>query len=74
MEILHRLRMIDCRPMSTPLVTNWMKINASYSKTVDPIVYRLLIGSLMYLVNTRPYTIFAIKSLIQFTVDPQRIH
>ena len=43
-EILRRLKMMDCSPMSTPLVTNWRKINASYSKTVDPTVYRQLIG------------------------------
>jgi hypothetical protein len=38
-EILRRFRMTDCRPMSTPLVTNWRKIDASDSKIVDSIVY-----------------------------------
>ena len=74
MEILHRFKMIDCRPMSTPLVTNWRKIDASDSKTTDPIVHRQLIGSLMYLVNTRPDINFAVNSLSQFMVDPQRVH
>jgi hypothetical protein len=32
-EILHRFRMTDCRPMSTPLVMNWRKIDALDSKT-----------------------------------------
>jgi hypothetical protein len=73
-EILHRFRMMDCRPMSTPLVTNWRKIDASDSKTVDPTVYRQLIGSLMYLVNTLPYISFAVNSLSQFMVDPRRLH
>jgi hypothetical protein len=73
-EILCRFRMTDCRPMSTPLVTNWRKIDASDSKTVDPTVYRQLIGSLMYLVNTRPDINFAVNSLSQFMVDPQRVH
>jgi hypothetical protein len=69
-EILRRFRMMDCRPMSTPLVTNWRKIDASDSKTIDPTVYRQLIGSLMYLVNTRPDISFAVNSLSQFMVDP----
>jgi hypothetical protein len=73
-EILRRFRMMDCRPMSTPLVTNWRKIDASDSKTVDPTVYRQLIGSLMYLVNTRPDISFAVNSLSQFMVDPRRVH
>jgi hypothetical protein len=62
-EILRRFKMKNCRPMSMPLVTNWRKIDASDSKTVDPIVYRQLIGSLMYLVNTRPDISFAVNSL-----------
>jgi hypothetical protein len=66
--------MTDCRPMSTPLVTNWRKIDASDSKTVDPSVYHQLIGSLMYLVNTQPDISFAVNCLSQFLVDPQRIH
>ena len=73
-NILRRFRMIDYRPMSTPLVTNWSKIDASNSKTVDPIVYRQLIGSLMYLVNTRPDINFALNSLSQFMVDARRVH
>jgi hypothetical protein len=28
----------------------------------------------MYLVNTRPYIRFAVKSLSQFMVDPRRVH
>jgi hypothetical protein len=73
-EILRRFRMMDCRPMSTPLVTNWRNIDASYSKTIDHIVYHQLIGSLMYLVNTQPDISFAVNSLSQFTVKPRRVH
>jgi len=39
-EILRRFRIMDCRPMSTTLVKNWRKIDASNSKTGDPTVYR----------------------------------
>ena len=59
-EILRRFRMMDSRPMSTPLVTNWRKIDTSDSETVDPTIYRQLIGSLMYLVNTQPDISFAV--------------
>jgi hypothetical protein len=73
-EILRRFTMTDCRPMSTSLVTKWSKIDASDSKIVDPTVYRRLIGSLMYLVNTRPDISFVVNSLSQFMVDPRRVH
>jgi hypothetical protein len=32
--------MEDCRPMSTPMITNWKKLNASKSHLVDPTLYR----------------------------------
>jgi hypothetical protein len=44
-----------CKPMATPMSTNLKKVIASYSKLVDPMLYRRLIGSLMYFVNNRPY-------------------
>ena len=60
--------------MAIPLVSNWRKIDASRSDVFDPTLYRQLIGSLMYLVNTRLDTSFAVNSLIQFMVDPRRVH
>ena len=51
-DILRRFGMEDCRPISTPLVTNCRRIDASSLEEVDPTMYRRLIGSLMYLFNT----------------------
>ena len=72
--ILSRFQMGDCRPMSTPMITNWKKLHASETELVDPTLYRQLIGSLMYLVNTRPDICFAVNSLSQFMVEPSRVH
>jgi hypothetical protein len=55
--------MEDCRLMSTPMITNWKKLRASDSQLVDATVYRQLIGSLMYLVNTRLDIRFAVNTL-----------
>jgi hypothetical protein len=66
--------MTGSRPMSTPLVTNWRKVDASDSKTIDPTIYRQLIGSLMYLVKTQPDINFTVNSLSRFMVDPRRVH
>jgi hypothetical protein len=51
-DISSRFQMEDCRPMSTPMVTNWKKLSTSDSQLVDATGYKQLIGSLMYLVNT----------------------
>eukprot|EP00253_Pinus_taeda_P005361 PITA_05361 len=73
-ETLKRFRMGDCRPMATPMITNWKKIDASEDKDVDPTLYRQLIGSLINLVNTRPDICYAVNTLTQFMVEPKRAH
>eukprot|EP00253_Pinus_taeda_P021416 PITA_21416 len=65
--------MEDCRPMATPMITNWKKIDASEGKDVDPTLYRKLIGSLMYLVNTRPDICYVVNTLSQFMVEPKSL-
>jgi hypothetical protein len=35
-EILKRFRMEDCKAMSTPMITNWRKVDTSKEKGVDP--------------------------------------
>ena len=70
-EILKRFGMGDCRPMAMPMITNWKKIDALEDKDVDPTLYRKLIGSPMYLVNTRPNICYAVNTLSQFMVEPK---
>ena len=62
--------MEDCESMSTPMVTNWKKLNSSEGELSDPTLYRQLIGSLMYLVNTKPDLSFEVNTLSQFMVEP----
>eukprot|EP00253_Pinus_taeda_P029512 PITA_29512 len=73
-KILKNFRMQDCRPMATLMITNWKKIDAFEDKEVDPTLYKQLIGSLMYLVNTRLDICYAINILSQFMVEPKRAH
>eukprot|EP00253_Pinus_taeda_P021254 PITA_21254 len=72
-DILSRFHMEDCRPMSTPMITNWKKLHASDSELVDPTLYRQLIGSLMCLVNTRPDICFAVNTMSQFMCEPRKV-
>eukprot|EP00253_Pinus_taeda_P031494 PITA_31494 len=51
-EILQTFFMESCKPMETHLVTHWMKEGANSSEEVDATIYKKLVGSLMYLVNT----------------------
>jgi hypothetical protein len=66
--------MEDCKPISTPMITNLKKVITSDSKLVDPRIYKQLIGSLIYLVNTRPDICFSMNTLSQFMVELGHVH
>ena len=44
--------MENFNPMDTPIATNWRKENDTSVEEVDATIYRQLVGSLIYLVNT----------------------
>jgi hypothetical protein len=62
--------------MATQMVSNLRKLSESSSDSnlIDPTMYRQLIGSLMYLVNTRPDIFYAVSALSQFMNQPRHLH
>jgi hypothetical protein len=52
--------------MDTPMTTDIRKVRDLDSDPIDPSLYRQLIESLMYLVNTQPDICFAMNTLSQF--------
>jgi hypothetical protein len=65
-KILHKFAMMDCKSMDTPMNVDIRKVKVLDSDTIDPSLYPQLIGSLMYLVNTRPNICFVVNTLCQF--------
>jgi hypothetical protein len=57
--------MMDYKSMATPMMKNLNKLSDSTldSYFLDPTMYRKLIGSLMYLVNTKRDIFFAMSTL-----------
>ncbi|XP_059067627.1 uncharacterized mitochondrial protein AtMg00810-like [Cryptomeria japonica] len=75
-DLLKRFGMLDCKSMATPMEANLKKLHdvAISSDLVDPTMYRQLIGSLMYLVNTRLDICYAVNTLSQFMCETRQIH
>jgi hypothetical protein len=75
-EILMKFWMTDCKPMPTPMVINLKKLNETSFDLgkIDPHLYTQLIGSLIYLVNTRPDICYAVSVLSQFMSQPRQTH
>lgn len=76
LDILKRFGMHNGRPMTSPMETNLHKLKeaSAESQSIDPTLYRHMIGSLMYLVNTRPDIYYAVNALSQFMCEPKEIH
>jgi hypothetical protein len=66
--------MMDCKAMSTPMGTNLKLLVDSSSEIVDITLYRQMIGSLMYLTNTRPDICIVVNTLSQYLVEPRHVH
>jgi hypothetical protein len=75
-DVLKRFGMLDCKCMSTPMVTNLRKLHDSDTSSylVNPTMYRHLIGSLMYMIHTRPDICYALIAMSQFMTKPRQRH
>jgi hypothetical protein len=73
-EILKRFDMLECKPMNTPMEAKLKLLVDTSSKLIDPTLYRQIIGSLMYLTNTRLDICFVVNTLSQFLVEPGHVH
>ena len=60
--------------MTTLMTRNVKLLNDDTSEAVDATLYRQIIGSLMYLTNTRPDICFVVNTLSQYMVNPKHIH
>jgi hypothetical protein len=75
-DILRKFGMMDCKSMTTPMISNLKKLqeHVTGSDPEDPTLYRQIIGSLMYLVHTRPDICYVVNALSQFMCEPKHIH
>jgi hypothetical protein len=73
-EILKRFDMLECKPMNTPMEAKLKLLVNTSSELIDSTLYRQIIGSLMYLANTRPDICFAVNTLSQILVEPRHVH
>ena len=73
-EILKRFRMMNCKSMSMLMMMNLKLLGDTTSETFDATLYGKMIGSLMYLMNMRPYICFAMNTLRQYMVQLRHVH
>lgn len=72
--LLERIGLKDCKAVSTPLVVNEKLSKADGSESVDEGLYRKILGSLLYLIATRPNLMCATCLLARFMDSITRKH
>jgi hypothetical protein len=60
--------------MNTPMEAKMKLLVDTSSELIDVTLYRQIIGSLMYLMNTKPDICFVMNTLSQFLVEPRHVH
>jgi hypothetical protein len=66
--------MLECKSMNTPMESKLKLLVDTSADLIDATLYRQIIGSLMYLTNTRPDICFAVNTLSQFLLEPRRVY
>ncbi|GJX71306.1 putative ribonuclease H-like domain-containing protein [Tanacetum coccineum] len=73
-KILKKFGFSSIRTTSTPMETNKALTKDEDGKDVDIHLYRLMIGSLMYLTSSRPDIMFSVCACSRFQVQPKVFH
>ena len=69
--MLKKFGMEDCKPISTLMITGCKLSKDDESKEVDQKLYRSIIGSLLYVIASRPYVMQAIGLVTRFQANPK---
>ena len=73
-KILKKFHMERSKPVSTPLVVNEKLTKNDNGSKADALIYRSLIGSLLYLSATRPDVMYPASLLSRFMHSPSQFH
>ena len=72
--MLKKFKMEEFKPTSTPMVTG-CKLSKDYeSLEVDHTMYRSMIGSILYVIATRPYVMHNVGVVSRFQSAPKETH
>ncbi|XP_035542938.1 uncharacterized mitochondrial protein AtMg00810-like [Juglans regia] len=74
LKILADSGFLGCKPAKVPMSSNLRLTRINSTLLEDPIVYRRLVGRLLYLTITRPDLAYSVQTLSQFMDKPAQTH
>eukprot|EP00253_Pinus_taeda_P011503 PITA_11503 len=73
-QVLSRFNMQECKATITPTVMGLKLSREDSNKDFDPSLYKIIVGSLMYLTATRPNIMYAVSLISIFMERPKEAH
>ena len=73
-DILERVRLTNNKTVDTVIEVNVRYYSSDGLPSTDPTLYRTIVGSLVYLIITRPDIAYVVHVVIQFVVSPSTVH
>lgn len=73
-DLLKKFDMLNCKPVATPMAVNEKHSRNDGAQKADSTLYRSLVGSLIYLSNTRPDIVHAVGIVSRFMSEPSKFH
>ena len=73
-KILETAGLTGCNPSATPMEPRLKLSKVSAAPTIDSTMYRSVVGSLRYLVNTRPDLAYSVGYISRFMENPTTEH
>ncbi|XP_060668115.1 uncharacterized mitochondrial protein AtMg00810-like [Ziziphus jujuba] len=73
-EILGRFQMKNCNSVSTPTEVGLKFIKNPEGRKVDSTLYKQIVGSLMYLIATRPDIMYTVSLISRYMECPMEMH
>ncbi|KAF7838902.1 Retrovirus-related Pol polyprotein from transposon TNT 1-94 [Senna tora] len=73
-DLLIKANMSNCKPTNTPMVAGLKLSKSGGADFEDPQLYRTIVGSLQYVLITRPELSFSVNKVSQFMHSPQLQH
>ncbi|KAJ4757139.1 hypothetical protein LUZ62_067514 [Rhynchospora pubera] len=73
-DLLARTKMLDAKPVTTPIATHITLSKDSGDPFAEPSLYRSVVGALQYATLTRPDIAYAVNKVSQFMHNPTDLH
>ena len=73
-DLLKRFKMMDCKPIKTPMASNGHLDLDEGGNPIDKTLYRSMIGSLLYLTASRPDIMFSVCMCARYQAMPMESH